>query len=59
MNHEFTMGNESHDLTQTNYVMLLAKDNKWKGEAINEEKFSKAKYELNDILRHYEELWET
>lgn len=53
------MGNESHDLTQTNYVMLLAKDNKWKGEAINEEKFSKAKYELNDILRHYEELWET
>lgn len=53
------MEKEIHASTWAKYAVLLAKTNKWKGEAIDREnKLSKVKDELNDISRNFKELRE-
>lgn len=53
------MEKEIHASTWAKYAVLLAKTNKWKGEAIDrEKKLSKVKDELNDISRNFKELRE-
>lgn len=59
LKHKHVMEKEIHASTQAKYAMLLAKDNKWKGETIDKEKkFSQAKDEWNDISKHFQELGE-
>lgn len=59
LKHELAMEKDRHPLTWAKYIVLLAKANKLEGEVIDkEEKLSKDKDELNDILRNFKELKE-